>query len=67
MNVIIILGLGALFGAWKTGMFKQIEIKNEIKNPVLVSKELTPELFAKKHGISTDESDNTKDSSTNNK
>ena len=61
MNVLLVFALGLVCGVWKNGIFTMKKIQNELKNPALVEKSLTPNTFAVKHGIKlTDEDDTPK-------
>ena len=67
MKVLLVFVLGLACGLWKTGIFTLKKIQNELKNPTLVEKNLTPETFAKKYNINqTDAEDSENEPKTEN-
>lgn len=57
MNVLLVFALGLVCGVWKNGIFTMKKIQNELKNPALVEKSLTPNTFAVRHGINSNDAD----------
>lgn len=57
MNVLLVFALGLVCGVWKNGIFTMMKIQNDLKNPALVEKSLTPATFAMKHDIKSIDDD----------